>query len=100
MTGWASMARELQCNFSSAVMNDKTVRLDLGKPSGFRDLVGYRTTEWREGFAVFEVDIGAQHHNSSGFLHGGVYVTILDAAMGHASTWCSIGTAMSAAASR
>ena len=71
-------------------MNDKTTPLDLGKPSGFRDLVGYRTTEWREGYAVFEVDIGEQHYNSSGFLHGGVYVTILDAAMGHASTWCSV----------
>lgn len=71
-------------------MNDKTGPIDLGKPSGFRDLVGYRTTVWREGHAIFEVEIGEQHSNSSGFLHGGVYVTILDAAMGHASTWCSI----------
>lgn len=71
-------------------MNDKTDPIDLGKPSGFRDIVGCRTTIWHEGFAQFEVDISPKHYNSSGFLHGGVYMTILDAAMGHASTWCSI----------
>lgn len=70
-------------------MNDKTGKADLGKPSGFRDLVGYRTIHWVEGHAIFEVEIGPEHHNSSGFLHGGVYMTILDAAMGHASTWCN-----------
>jgi len=71
-------------------MNDKSTAIDLGKPSGFKSLVGYRTPVWRQGYAEFEIEIGPQHTNSSGFLHGGVYMTILDAAMGHASTWCSV----------
>ncbi len=71
-------------------MNDKSSPIDLGKPSGFKTLVGYRTPVWREGYAEFEVEIGPEHANSSGFLHGGVYMTILDAAMGHASTWCRV----------
>ena len=71
-------------------MNDKSDQIDLGKPSGFKQLVGYRTPVWEEGHAVFEVEITERHTNSSGFLHGGVYMTILDAAMGHASTWCSV----------
>ena len=71
-------------------MNDKSDQIDLGKPSGFKDLVGYRTPVWEEGHAIFEVEIDERHTNSSVFLHGGVYMTILDATMGHASTWCSV----------
>lgn len=61
-----------------------------GHPSGFRELVGYRVLEWRDGFAEIALDLGSQHKNRMGIIHGGVYMTILDAAMGHASTWCSV----------
>ena len=76
-------------------MHDKSapaVKPDLpvGKPSGFRLLVGYRAVVWREGYAEIELALTPDHMNSVGILHGGVYMTILDAAMGHATTWCSV----------
>ena len=67
-------------------MNDKRDTID--QPSGFRNLVGYRATVWREGYTEFEIEIDNRHYNSSGFLHGGVYVALLDSAMSHAATWC------------
>jgi uncharacterized protein (TIGR00369 family) len=61
-----------------------------GKPSGFRTLVGYRAIVWRENYAEIELALGPQHMNSLGITHGGVYVAMLDAAFGHAVTWCSV----------
>ena len=59
----------------------------IGRPSGFRELVGYRVEAWREGYAEIVLDLDARHANRMGIVHGGVYMTILDAAMGHAATW-------------
>jgi uncharacterized protein (TIGR00369 family) len=61
-----------------------------GKPSGFRSLVGYHPVEWTEGHAVIELDIGPQHLNSLGIVHGGVYMALMDAAMGHAVAWACV----------
>lgn len=61
-----------------------------GKPSGFRSLVGYSATVWQQDYAEIELRLGPQHTNSLGILHGGVTMTIMDAAMGHAATWCSV----------
>ncbi len=61
-----------------------------GNPSGFRSLIGYRTTVWQDGYAEVELEIASQHMNSLGILHGGVYMTLHDAAFGHATTWCSV----------
>jgi uncharacterized protein (TIGR00369 family) len=63
--------------------------LDLGeRPSGFQDLLGYRFTQWSEGHAVVELEIGPQHLNRVGALHGGVIGTLLDTVMCFAATWC------------
>jgi uncharacterized protein (TIGR00369 family) len=61
-----------------------------GKPSGFRTLVGYRAIVWRENYAEIELALGPQHMNSLGITHGGVYITMLDSAFGHAVTWCAV----------
>jgi uncharacterized protein (TIGR00369 family) len=61
-----------------------------GKPSGFRSLLGYRTIRWEQGYAEIEQPLGLQHMNSLGFTHGGLYLTILDAVLGHAVTWCAV----------
>jgi uncharacterized protein (TIGR00369 family) len=61
-----------------------------GKRSGFRSLVGYGAIVWRRDYAEIELALGPDHMNSLGIVHGGVYMTMLDAAMGHAATWCSI----------
>jgi uncharacterized protein (TIGR00369 family) len=61
-----------------------------GKPSGFRTLIGYRAVVWRENYAEIDLALGDQHLNSLGIVHGAVYVAMLDAACGHAATWCSV----------
>lgn len=58
--------------------------------TGFRELVGYDVAAWREGYAEIVLPLSAIHGNRMGITHGGVYMTILDAAMGHAATWCSV----------
>ena len=78
-------------------MSEKETRLPLGgattmsgKVSGFRTLVGYRAVAWEKDYGEVELDLGPQHGNSLGRPHGGVYMTLMDAAMGHAATWCPV----------
>ena len=61
-----------------------------GRRSGFRTLVGYHAEVWRDGYAELVLDIGPQHLNSGGIVHGGVLATLLDAACGHAAAWVSV----------
>jgi uncharacterized protein (TIGR00369 family) len=49
---------------------------------GFNALLGFRRTEWRDGYARLELDIAPQHLNRSGILHGGVLAAMLDATLG------------------
>ena len=58
--------------------------------SGYRQLIGYRTKAWREGYGEVELIIGPQHLNSIGVVHGGVYMALLDVAMGHAVAFCTV----------
>jgi uncharacterized protein (TIGR00369 family) len=57
--------------------------------SGFRKLIGYRMTRWEEGFAEVKLEIGPQHINAKGIVHGGVLMTLLDGASGRAVAWCA-----------
>ena len=58
--------------------------------SGYRQLIGYRTKAWREGYGEVELVIGPQHLNTIGVVHGGVYVSLLDVALGHAVAYCTV----------
>ena len=60
------------------------------KRSGYRQLIGYRTTAWREGFGELQLVIGPQHLNSVGNVHGGIYMSMLDVALGHAVAYCTV----------
>ena len=60
------------------------------KRSGYRQLIGYRTTAWREGYGELQLIIGPQHLNSVGSVHGGVYMSMLDVALGHAVAYCTV----------
>jgi len=62
----------------------------VGKPSGFRSLVGYHARIWKENLAEIELDIASEHGNSLGMVHGGVLMTLMDAAMGHACTYTPV----------
>lgn len=52
--------------------------------SGYQQFMGYRIVNWREGLAVAELTVGPQHLNSSGVLHGGVLMSLVDTACGYA----------------
>ena len=56
--------------------------------SPFNEQVGYRLVEWREDFALVELDIEDNHSNRRGVIHGGVIMTIIDAAGGYSGTFC------------
>jgi uncharacterized protein (TIGR00369 family) len=59
-------------------------------PSGFRQLVGYRLLDWKDGEAAITLTIGPRHLNRAGALHGGVISTLIDAAGGYAGTYCAV----------
>lgn len=69
-------------------MSTETPR--AGKLSGFRALLGYHVVDWQEGRAEIALDLDQSHMNGMGIVHGGLYATLLDAACGHAATWCSV----------
>jgi uncharacterized protein (TIGR00369 family) len=62
----------------------------LEPTSGYQELMGYRLVEWREGYAVLELDIGPQHLNRAGVLHGGVPASLIDTISGFCGCYCPI----------
>lgn len=57
---------------------------------GLRQTLGYRTAEWREGYAVVELAMRPELLNGHGTVHGGLHAVLLDVAMGHAARWCTV----------
>lgn len=53
-------------------------------PPPIARLIGFTLTEVEPGRAVVELEVGPQHANPMGTLHGGVLCDIADAAMGMA----------------
>jgi uncharacterized protein (TIGR00369 family) len=58
-------------------------------PSGFRQLLGYRVSEWADGAATVVLMIGPRHLNRSNIVHGGVVATLIDTAGAYCGTYCS-----------
>jgi len=63
---------------------------EVGRPSGFRSLLGYKTIEWREGYGEILLKLEPKHMNARMIPHGGLYMAVLDSAMGHAATYCPV----------
>ncbi|MCK4868802.1 MAG: PaaI family thioesterase [Alphaproteobacteria bacterium] len=59
---------------------------DIG---AFGQMLGFRVVKWRDGHVRMEMDIGPEHLNRSGVLHGGVISSLLDTACGYSGTWCT-----------
>ena len=57
---------------------------------GFRALIGYEPTVWREGYGEVVLALEPRHMNSLRIAHGGIYATLLDVAMGHAVAYCTV----------
>ncbi len=60
-------------------MSDFTAR-DLTE--GLNGFLGFRLTDWRDGFAEISVDIADVHKNRQGGVHGGTMASLIDAATG------------------
>jgi uncharacterized protein (TIGR00369 family) len=58
--------------------------------TGFQGLLDYRIREWRDGHAVVELEMADRHRNRAGVLHGGVIMTMIDAAGGLSGTFCAV----------
>jgi uncharacterized protein (TIGR00369 family) len=58
------------------------------EPGGFQKLIGYEITEWAAGYAVLTLGFDNNHANRHGSAHGGVMMTMLDAACTRAGAVC------------
>lgn len=46
----------------------------------YLEFLGFKLTEWKEGFARMEMPVRPEHRNTIGYLHGGVIASLLDIA--------------------
>jgi uncharacterized protein (TIGR00369 family) len=57
---------------------------DDAAPGGFAGRLGVTVTDTGEGAATLTLEVGDEHLNPAGTLHGGVVATLVDTAMGQA----------------
>jgi len=55
--------------------------------ASFARTVGFKVVKWQRDHAELELKVGPRHINRGGFVHGGVLMTLLDAACGYAGTY-------------
>ena len=65
-------------------MNDDATKSILDNPTLYEGtylaFLGFKLTEWKEGYARMEMPVRPEHRNTVGFLHGGVIASLLDIA--------------------
>jgi uncharacterized protein (TIGR00369 family) len=71
-------------------MSNESASAVSARRSGYRSLLGYRTRAWAQGYGEVELQVGPQHMNSIGIVHGGVYASLLDVALGSAVSYCAV----------
>ncbi len=65
-------------------MNEQQTQFE----SGFFKLLDFRLVAWDEELAILELEVGPQHLNRAGVLHGGVLTSMIDIAGGFAGCYC------------
>lgn len=68
-------------------MSDRIDPTLLEEPSALQTHLGYRLTDWSEGFARVELPLEPFLMNRQGLPHGGMHATLLDTAMGFAGCY-------------
>ena len=71
-------------------MNKQNLKFEEDNMSGFREVLGFTVTEWCLDHAVLHVEMTERHLNRNGFVHGGVFMSLLDSAGGLCGTYCSV----------
>jgi len=71
-------------------MTETSLQLDTENISGFREVLGFSVTEWEPERAVLTAQMTERHLNRNGFVHGGVFVSLLDSASGLSGTYCPV----------
>ena len=65
-------------------MNEPAPKGILDNPTMYEGtylaFLGFKLTEWKDGFARLEMPVRPEHRNTIGFLHGGVIASLLDIA--------------------
>lgn len=65
-------------------MNESVEKSILDNPTMYEGtylaFLGFKLTEWKQGFARLEMPVRPEHRNTVGFLHGGVIASLLDIA--------------------
>ena len=51
-----------------------------GSDRHYHDMLGYKMTEWREGYVRLEMDVQPRHRQRGTFTHGGILMGLLDIA--------------------
>lgn len=59
--------------------------------SPYNDLIGIRTVAFEPGRVVVELQLAPHHLNRSGWVHGGVIMTLLDIAATRSGCWAGEG---------
>ncbi|PPR62565.1 MAG: hypothetical protein CFH10_00783 [Alphaproteobacteria bacterium MarineAlpha4_Bin2] len=49
-----------------------------GDDSDYHDMLGYRITEWRDGYVRLEMDVLPHHRHRGSHTHGGILMGLLD----------------------
>lgn len=57
---------------------------------GFHNMLGYHLTRWEPGLAEMTLELGPQHMNRSGVMHGGLVTTLIDSSFGYAVCYCDV----------
>jgi uncharacterized protein (TIGR00369 family) len=65
-------------------VNEPAIKSILDNPTLYEGtylaFLGFKLTEWKEGFARLEMPVRPEHRNTVGYLHGGVIASLLDIA--------------------